>query len=74
VHAARTPSEVLDSVERFFEYRAAAADHPMTGSLADLARVPGLQSCSEAAGNEDPGHGPSADTAAHFAREAEVGT
>ena len=31
VHAARTPSEVLDSVEHFFAHRAATADHPMIG-------------------------------------------
>jgi hypothetical protein len=30
VHAARTPSEVLESVERFFEQRAAAAEHQIS--------------------------------------------
>ncbi len=31
VHAARTPSEVLESVERFFEHRAAAVEDPAHG-------------------------------------------
>jgi hypothetical protein len=44
VHAARTPSEILESVERFFEGRAAAVDRIVGGSTA--------------AGNEDPAHGP----------------
>jgi tRNA-dihydrouridine synthase B len=44
VHAAQTPSEILESVERFFEGRAAA--------------VAGHESL-EAARNEDPAHGPS---------------
>jgi tRNA-dihydrouridine synthase B len=53
VHAARTPSEVLSSVERFFEGRAAA-----------VARVTGAQEMIghdlvAAARIEDPAHGPS---------------
>jgi hypothetical protein len=43
VHAARTPSEVLDSVERFFEHHA-------TCRGVDRSAV---------ARNEDPAHGPS---------------
>ena len=43
VHAARTPSEILSSVERFFEDRAAAVVDP---GPAGVAR------------NEDPAHGP----------------
>jgi hypothetical protein len=42
VHAARTPSEVLESVERFFEHRA--------GDVGD--------DLSAVARNEDPAHGP----------------
>src|SRR5437899_10345964 len=46
VHAARTPSEVLESVERFFEHRANVAVGVDSGSVG-VAR------------NEDPAHGPS---------------
>jgi tRNA-dihydrouridine synthase B len=45
VHAARTPSEVLESVERFFEQRAS-----VRGDDSNSIGV---------ARNEDPGHGPS---------------
>jgi tRNA-dihydrouridine synthase B len=41
VHAARTPSEVLESVERFFERRAAAGEDPAHG--------PSQSGCFEAA-------------------------
>src|ERR1700674_5347219 len=46
VHAARTPSEVLDSVERFFEGRAAAHEADRSA----VARI------------EDPAHGPAQHT------------
>jgi tRNA-dihydrouridine synthase B len=72
VHAARTPSDVLESVERFFEQRAAAADHCVAANPVDPTPVGGLGDCSEAAGNEDPSHGPS--TTTQLAREAEVRT
>jgi tRNA-dihydrouridine synthase len=45
VHAARTPSEVLESVERFFEHRAGV-----------LGVDPGSVGVAR---NEDPAHGPS---------------
>jgi nifR3 family TIM-barrel protein len=41
VHAARTPSEVLDSVEHFFAQRAASADHQTAGP----ATVPSGMTC-----------------------------
>ena len=44
VHAARTPSEVLDSVEQFFAQRAAAVDHQTVDSANAL-----LRAASEAA-------------------------
>jgi hypothetical protein len=46
VHAARTPSEVLESVERFFDHRVGVAVGVDSGSVG-IAR------------NEDPAHGPS---------------
>jgi hypothetical protein len=46
VHAAKTPSEVLESVERFFESRAAAGVGPESVGAART-------------GKEDPAHGPS---------------
>ncbi|HYL64252.1 MAG TPA: tRNA dihydrouridine synthase DusB [Candidatus Methylomirabilis sp.] len=59
VHAARTPSEVVEKVEAFFENRAAAgvgrAVHDTSVSTAVAARNVGR---SAAAGNEDPAHGP----------------
>ncbi|HKW56108.1 MAG TPA: tRNA dihydrouridine synthase DusB [Candidatus Acidoferrum sp.] len=50
VHAARTPSEVVEKVEAFFENRAAAG----VGRVAHDTSV----SSREAARNEDPAHGP----------------
>jgi len=58
VHAARTPSEVLESVERFFEGHAAALAGPESLGTANNAR------------NEHPAHGP----AQHHPIEATVGT
>jgi nifR3 family TIM-barrel protein len=58
VHAARTPSEVLESVERFFEGRAAALASPDFLGQAGNAR------------NEDLAHGP----VQHRPLEAAVGT
>jgi tRNA-dihydrouridine synthase B len=64
VHAARTPGEILSSVESFFEGRGAVG-----------ARVPGAQEMagpgpSGSARNEDPAHGPSQ----HQRCEATLGT
>ncbi|HLZ90194.1 MAG TPA: tRNA-dihydrouridine synthase, partial [Candidatus Acidoferrum sp.] len=59
VHAARTPSEVLDSVERFFEHRASvvgADPESQETSVRQVRRAPSLEAV---AGNEDPAHGPS---------------
>ena len=62
VHAARTPSEVLESVERFFEGRAAAVAR-FTGAQEMAGHDPTAADrnvgCSAAARNEDPAHGPS---------------
>jgi tRNA-dihydrouridine synthase len=44
VHAARTPAEILESVERFFEGRASAVNRNVDRSTV--------------AGKEDPAHGP----------------
>src|SRR3989442_1342610 len=52
VHAARTPSEVLESVERFFEGRAAAGVDPDRIGVARIGDRPAV------ARNEDPAHGP----------------
>jgi tRNA-dihydrouridine synthase B len=85
VHAARTPSEVLESVERFFEQRAAAANGPALALSSD----PHLATAAEEsfaldgtgencglAGNEDPSHGPGHDSATRNAVvcATEVGT
>jgi len=64
VHTARTPGEILSSVERFFESRAGA-----------VARDSGEQEMARStpdgvAGNEDPAHGPSQ----HVRLEATLGT
>jgi hypothetical protein len=50
VHAARTPSEVVEKVESFFESRTAAG----------VSRSSAAQdvSCTANAGKEDPAHGP----------------
>jgi tRNA-dihydrouridine synthase B len=63
VHAARTPSEVLESVERFFEGRAAGARLPGAQEMAGHDAV-------AAARIEDPAHGPSQ----HVRLEAALGT
>jgi nifR3 family TIM-barrel protein len=73
VHAARTPSEVLESVERFFEGRAAAQVDSFTvnGNLhPDPVGVSSFIGRSAVAGNEDPAHGPSQ----HGSSEATLGT
>jgi nifR3 family TIM-barrel protein len=62
VHAARTPSEVLESVERFFEGRAAAQ--------ADSFAATGNEGRLAVARNEDPARGPSQ----HVRVEATFGT
>jgi tRNA-dihydrouridine synthase B len=78
VHAARTPSEVLDSVEHFFAHRNAVAAHQtMVGnvdrelgnSAADRPAVTGAADCIAVRGNEATSHGP-----AQLALEAKVGT
>ena len=61
VHAARTPGEVVEKVEAFFENRAAAAvASGPNGSHGNTAREPGANQFGHAlAGrNEDPAHGP----------------
>jgi nifR3 family TIM-barrel protein len=85
VHAARTPSEVLESVERFFEQRAAAANCPAVAQssephLATAAEehfsLDGAGGRGAVAGNEDPFHGPGLDSSARsiVACATEVGT
>jgi nifR3 family TIM-barrel protein len=78
VHAARTPSEVLDSVEHFFAHRNAVAAHQtMVGNVdrelgngaADRPAVIGAADCIAVRGNEATSHGP-----AQLALEAKVGT
>jgi tRNA-dihydrouridine synthase B len=78
VHAARTPSEVLDSVEHFFAHRNAVAAHQtmvgnvdreMGNSAADRPAVTGAADCIAVRGNEATSHGP-----AQLALEAKVGT
>ena len=59
VHEARTPSEVLENVERFFEHRAAQADCPAIDGALERSASEGNADCSAAARNEDPAHGPS---------------
>jgi tRNA-dihydrouridine synthase B len=66
VHAARTPSEVLESVERFFESRAALAGRSAAGQEVDGESF----GAGSNARNEDPAHGPSE----QHPLEATVGT
>jgi tRNA-dihydrouridine synthase B len=62
VHAAHTPAEVLESVERFFEGRGGAGAVP---ERLGMAGYPGAQeddsriAIAQNARNEDPAHGPS---------------
>jgi len=80
VHAARTPSEVVDSVERFFAERFAAgekADRFAVGGNVDRFAVDRIDDRAVAAGDrstiarkEDPAHGPSE----HHHIEAALGT
>ncbi len=78
VHAARTPSEVLESVEKFFAQRAAAVDHQMVsgaGLRSELSCSDDHVTVANAADrpavkeNEATPHGP-----AQLAVQAEVGT
>src|SRR6266478_5202485 len=72
VHAARTPSEVLSSVERFFVDRFAVAEKE--GRAAAVARLTGAQEevdRSAVARNEDPAHGPAQE---HVRLERTLGT
>jgi tRNA-dihydrouridine synthase B len=73
VHTARTPNEVLSSVERFFDDRFAVVEKE--GRAAAVARVTGTQEMAghdpvAAARIEDPAHGPSQ----HVRLEATLGT
>jgi nifR3 family TIM-barrel protein len=73
VHTARTPGEILGSVERFFATRQGSAE--FEGRAAAGARVTGEQEMAGtgpngAARNEDPAHGPSQ----HDRLEATLGT
>jgi tRNA-dihydrouridine synthase B len=82
VHAARTPGEVLSSVERFFGERFAVAGNDdcfefdgKEGRAAAVARVGGAQEMAgptpvRAGRSEDPAHGPSQ----HLGCEATLGT
>src|SRR5271166_332075 len=87
VHAARTPSEVLDSVEHFFAHRAATADHPMIGRevrCSAAATVTDRPVVDGAADREEvdctanrvavQGNEATPHGSAQLAREAEVGT
>jgi hypothetical protein len=51
VHAARTPSEVLESVERFFEHRAGDAGDALSAVGGEVDRLAVTR-------NEDQAHGP----------------
>jgi hypothetical protein len=68
VHASRTPAEILESVERFFEGRVAAA----TGNVdrPAVARSDGPDALGVAR-IEDPAHGPARE---HHRFEATLGT
>jgi len=63
VHAARTPSEVLESVERFFVDRSAVArkEERTAALLVDPDPVGAARSVDRSAvtRSEDPAHGPS---------------
>jgi hypothetical protein len=54
VHAARTPAEILESVECFFEGRAIAQQEAEPDSVG----VANIVDRSAVVGNEDPAHGP----------------
>ncbi|MGA2812375.1 MAG: tRNA dihydrouridine synthase DusB [Candidatus Acidiferrum sp.] len=78
VHAARTPSEVLDSVEHFFAHRTVVAedqtvvsnlDREVGNGAADRRAVDGAADCIAVRGSEASSHAP-----AQFALEAKVGT
>ena len=58
VHAARTPAEILESVERFFEGRAGAVKRNVDSDPIGITRI------------EDPAHGP----AQHHCIDATLGT
>jgi hypothetical protein len=70
VHAARTPAEVLDSVERFFENRSAVSAQNVE-SLASAQGDDGQFAIAKNAGKEDPAHGPSEQ---HVGIESTFGT
>ena len=71
VHAARTPSEVVESVERFFVDRfAVAGKDDRAAAVGDGLVVPGKPDRSAVAGNEDPAYGPSQ----HHRCETALGT
>ncbi|MGA2420580.1 MAG: tRNA dihydrouridine synthase DusB [Candidatus Acidiferrum sp.] len=81
VHAARTPSEVLESVEHFFAQRAAAGDHQMisgagafsrTSCSGDPETVASVVDRSAVKENEATPHGPT--RSAQLAFQAEVRT
>ena len=66
VHAARTPAEILESVERFFEGRVTAQQE----SDPDPVEVTRIVDRSAVTRIEDPAHGPSQ----HHGIEATLGT
>jgi nifR3 family TIM-barrel protein len=80
VHAAKTPSEVLESVERFFVDRLTVAKNDERFAVADkegrtAAHLGGIavaneDNCVAAKRNEDPAHGPGE----HLRVEATLGT
>jgi len=77
VHAARTPAEILDSVERFFEGRAAAATGNVDRSAVARSDDPDpigaarIVDRSAVTRIEDPAHGPARE---HHRFEATLGT
>jgi tRNA-dihydrouridine synthase B len=59
VHAARTPREVVEKVESFFESRTAAGvSRSSAAQLSDRAAAAQDLGCRANAGKEDPAHGP----------------
>jgi len=70
VHAARTPAEILESVERFFEGRAAAVTGNVGPDPIGAARIVDSDTVGVAR-IEDPAHGPARE---HHRFEATFGT
>src|SRR5258708_25662283 len=71
VHAARTPSEVLESVERFFEGRASQVGRLTAGEKDDRTAVGKNEGRVAVELEEDPAHGPARE---HHHFDATLGT